>query len=131
MRFLSAEPLLGPVNLDGLRSSDGITRTAFYEWSEDGPDLHWVIVGGESGPEARPMDAAWARHIVSDCTAAGVPVFVKQMGAGERSYTPKRRLIRDSGHGVFLVTGPTGDDPFAWPVDLRRQSTPATGQEPD
>ena len=77
------------MNLDGLRHSDGITRTAFYEWSKDGPDLHWVIVGGESGPNARPMDAAWARHIVSDCTAAGVPVFVKQMGAGEpEDYTP-------------------------------------------
>jgi protein gp37 len=61
IRFLSCEPLLGPLDLD----LDGI---------------HWVIVGGESGPGARPMDLDWARGIRSQCWAAGVPFFLKQLG---------------------------------------------------
>jgi len=40
--------------------------------------LHWVIVGGESGPRARPMDLDWARSLVAQCREAGVPVFFKQ-----------------------------------------------------
>ncbi len=60
-RFLSVEPLLGPVTLD----LEGI---------------HWVIVGGESGPHARPMEAAWARSVRDQCDAAGVPFFFKQWG---------------------------------------------------
>ena len=45
------------------------------------PGIDWLIVGGESGPGARPFDLAWARSVVQQCRAAGVPVFVKQMGA--------------------------------------------------
>lgn len=61
VRFLSCEPLLGPLhlNLDG---------------------IHWVIVGGESGPRARAMDLQWARQIRSQCNEAGVPFFLKQLG---------------------------------------------------
>lgn len=62
VRFLSCEPLLGP--LDGL-SLEGI---------------HWVIVGGESGPGARPMELVWAQQIVDQCRASRVPVLVKQLG---------------------------------------------------
>lgn len=64
VRFLSCEPLLGPVDL------------APYL---DG--LDWVIVGGESGPRARPMDAEWARSLRDQCVEAGVPFFFKQWGA--------------------------------------------------
>ena len=83
VRGLSCEPLLGRVDLrlDGEElcgPGPGIdprrTRT--------GPNgLHWVIVGGESGPGARPMDLAWARSLVAQCQAAGVAVFVKQLGS--------------------------------------------------
>jgi len=62
IRFLSLEPLLGPLpklNLSG---------------------IHWVIVGGESGPGARPMRAAWVTDIQRQCTRAGVPFFFKQWG---------------------------------------------------
>lgn len=45
------------------------------------PRLDWVIVGGESGPKARPFDPAWARSVVQQCRAAHVPVFVKQLGS--------------------------------------------------
>ena len=62
VRFLSCEPLLGPLRLD-LR------------------DIHWVIVGGESGPRARRMDPAWARGIREQCQDAGVAFFFKQWGA--------------------------------------------------
>jgi len=69
VRFLSCEPLLGP--LDDL-SLDGI---------------HWVIVGGESGPGARPMQAAWVRAIRDRCAAAGVPFFFKQWGGTRKDRT--------------------------------------------
>lgn len=62
VRFLSCEPLLGPLpelDLDG---------------------IGWVITGGESGPAARPIDPAWVREIRDKCVAAGVPFFHKQWG---------------------------------------------------
>jgi len=63
-RFLSLEPLLGPITIDpaALR------------------DMDWVIVGGESGPDARAMDADWARSLRDQCRDAGVPFFFKQWG---------------------------------------------------
>ena len=62
VRFLSCEPLLGPLtlNLDG---------------------IHWVIVGGESGPRSRPMKEPWAEGIRNQCNDAAVPFFFKQWGA--------------------------------------------------
>ena len=69
VRFLSAEPLLGPVNI---RSGLGQTFHA--------PQLHWVIAGGESGSKARPMDAEWARSIRDQCVSANVAFFFKQWG---------------------------------------------------
>ncbi|MBI2304149.1 MAG: phage Gp37/Gp68 family protein [Chloroflexi bacterium] len=62
-RFLSCEPLLGPLDL----------RCHFE-------GLHWVIVGGESGPKARTMDPNWARSIRDQCFEAQVPFFFKQWG---------------------------------------------------
>ncbi len=62
VRFLSLEPLLGP--LPSLR----LDR------------LHWVIVGGESGPDARPMEEAWAVDLRDRCVTAGIPYFFKQWG---------------------------------------------------
>lgn len=62
VRFLSCEPLLGAVDLPAVN------------------ELDWVIVGGESGHDARPMDPAWARAIRDQCTAAAVPFFMKQWG---------------------------------------------------
>ena len=67
VRFLSVEPLLGPVGEIGL---EGIS---------------WVIAGGESGPDARPMRLEWVRDLRDRCAAAGVPFFFKQWGGA----TPK------------------------------------------
>ena len=65
--WLSAEPLLGPINM-------GLTYIA----PEDMP-FRWVVVGAESGPHRRPCKLEWVRQIVRQCQAAGVPVFVKQL----------------------------------------------------
>lgn len=73
VRFLSIEPLIGPVgrlNLSG---------------------IHWVIVGGESGPSARPMEAEWVRDVREQCHDQGVAFFFKQWG-GIRPKTGGREL---------------------------------------
>jgi protein gp37 len=62
VRFLSIEPLIGPIGLIDLSG------------------IHWVIAGGESGPGARPMHIDWAREIRNQCADRGVPFFFKQWG---------------------------------------------------
>lgn len=84
IRFLSCEPLLGPVDL---------AQSIFVPdvWDRIHPDhnyslapsiyqagIHWVIVGGESGPNARPMHPNWARSIRDQCQSAGIPFLFKQ-----------------------------------------------------
>ena len=69
VRFLSVEPLLGPIPRLPLESID------------------WVIVGGESGPGARPMEAAWVRQIRDRCVKKGVPFFFKQWGGVNKKRT--------------------------------------------
>lgn len=85
VRWVSAEPLLGPIDL-GRRcflccgdniDEDGYCRTCGGGGTE--PRLDWVVVGSESGPRARPMDIEWARSIVDQCKAAGAAVFTKQI----------------------------------------------------
>lgn len=80
VRWLSCEPLLGPLNL----------RTGRYAMPPDGEvfgtsldGINWVVVGGESGPTARPMHPDWARFLRDQCAAAGVPFFFKQHGQWE------------------------------------------------
>lgn len=73
--FLSIEPMLGPIDLR--------LTVKFLGGSEAVKDIArklWVIVGGESGPNARPMHPDWARSIRDQCQAAGVPFFFKQWG---------------------------------------------------
>jgi protein gp37 len=78
VRFISAEPLLGPLVVsDVSRRSDAVQQLGRRPL--DGID--WVIVGGESGPGARPCNVAWVRSIVRQGHAFRVPVFVKQLGA--------------------------------------------------
>ncbi len=62
VRFLSCEPLIGPTGRIPLRG------------------IHWVIVGGESGPGARPMKSGWAQSILEQCNRRGIPFFFKQWG---------------------------------------------------
>jgi len=78
VRFVSCEPLLGPVDLWGARyeKSPGCYTSAFA-W---GDGIKWVIAGGESGPHARPMHPDWPRALRDQCAAAGVPFMFKQWG---------------------------------------------------
>ncbi len=103
VRFISAEPLLGPVDLEHCiveRQGGGDADDEIETWWKsaldgsdiwhsddgavsDGPDygkLNWVICGGESGPGARPMNPDWARSLRDQCAAAGVSFFFKQWG---------------------------------------------------
>lgn len=87
VRFLSCEPLLGPLDLKrvshrvaaGSRVTfDALDRHGLHQWTDTGVD--WVIVGGESGPKARPMAAAWVRDLAAQCDSAGAAFFFKQWG---------------------------------------------------
>jgi len=69
VRFVSVEPMLGPVDLIG---AGGILNGAY-------PGLNWVIIGCESGPNRRPMKLEWALDLVRQCQVTQVPVFVKQI----------------------------------------------------
>lgn len=77
IRFVSLEPLLGPVDLDAIEA----LCLTWRRGATIGTYLDWVIVGGESGPGARPFDIVWARSTIAQCKAAGVAVFCKQMGS--------------------------------------------------
>lgn len=78
VRFLSCEPLLGPIEFsDVSKRPDAIKQLG--KKALDG--IHWVIVGGESGSGARPFDLAWPRSILKQCRAAGVAYFFKQAGS--------------------------------------------------
>ncbi len=80
VRFLSMEPLLGPV--DFYASSAAWFKRGYTPWS-NGPILQgidWIIVGGESGPGARPMHPDWARSLRDQCATASVPFLFKQWG---------------------------------------------------
>jgi protein gp37 len=103
VRFLSCEPLLGPVDLtevttyqcgsnynrvNALRGhetecSPGFRGLRTEAGGSKEPRVHWVICGGESGPNARPMHPDWARSLRDQCQAAGVPFFFKQWGEWE------------------------------------------------
>lgn len=102
---LSLEPLLGPVDLPYLDKID------------------WVIVGGESGPKARPCDLAWILDIIEQCKAAGVPCFVKQWGSTPmlKPATARRLGCTTS---VVKIKHPKGGDKTEWPEQFRVQEYP-------
>lgn len=75
-----------------------------WETRPDGGGIHWIIVGGESGPSARPMDLAWARSLRDQSRAAGVPFFFKQLGGrrekgGDLTAIPPDLRVREVPHG--------------------------------
>lgn len=112
--FLSAEPLVGPVDLrspyyglfperrvslDTYAMPGGEPDDLAYQ---PGPRISWVIVGGESGHHARPMHPDWARSLRDQCQAAGVAFFFKQWGEwqnGSHNATPNTIVLSDGRHG--------------------------------
>lgn len=82
VKFLSCEPLLGPLELSSYLPIETDRNWLWRQRSKFGEEspIHWVIVGGESGKDCRPMNPEWAMSIRDQCTAAGVPFFFKQWG---------------------------------------------------
>jgi protein gp37 len=129
VRWVSAEPLLGPIDL--------------IAWVSPSPGgLYWVVIGGESGPFARPFDLAWARDISAQCAAAGVPVFVKQLGAkpvdsdylaGRAAPEDRRSIERATALGrpldcqpnLVLLNDRKGGDMAEFPRELQVREYPA------
>jgi protein gp37 len=135
VRFLSCEPLLGPIDLtpwmpagyarsrcsgclrffagDLTAACPSCGRKGYLTGSHtgngrpNGQPLGWVIVGGESGRRARPMQPAWAREIRDQCTAAGVPYFFKQWG--EWIPVPEQDGLFETDHDVRA-------DGYHWPI---------------
>ncbi|MDP2275269.1 MAG: DUF5131 family protein [Archangium sp.] len=116
VRFLSIEPLLEPVYLGA------------HVWPGD---LHWMIIGGESGGNARPFHLEWARSLVRQARDVRAAPFVKQMGArpvfapGDLSVSRWRLLsenVVDAKHTRFL--DPAGGEMADWPEDIRVREFP-------
>lgn len=117
IRFLSCEPLLGPVDFSRVPDPYAAKHAHHHPlYVDGGPCIHWVIVGGESGPGARPVHPDWARSLRDQCQAAGVPFFFKQWGAwapdegrsltdGRFGYWQGNRTRVDS----VLYEAPTGE----------------------
>lgn len=119
VRWISAEPLLGPVDLGRwlahpelhTRSPDGtdyVCSRCGTRWDDDdahecprsfGPTLNWLVAGCESGPGARPCDVAWLRSLRDQCAAAGVAFFLKQ--AVEGGDTP---IVTTNGERAPAIT---------------------------
>ncbi|CAJ3445351.1 Bacteriophage protein gp37 [Burkholderia pseudomallei] len=100
VRFLSMEPLLGPVDLrfhiyseptGNFRTHGGKRQLELRRPADGG--LHWVIAGGESGPGARPMHPDWARSLRDQCAAADVPFLFKQWGEWAPRTTDEQKLL--------------------------------------
>jgi len=134
VRFVSAEPLLGPIDLN---EREFICET----WRRGitiGTYLDWVIVGGESGPGSRPCNVNWIRDIVRQCKAASVQVFVKQLGAWpyetdgwygstdpEGLKPLQLKFVGGKKVPPFLqLKNKKGGDPAEWPADLRVREMP-------
>lgn len=116
--MVSVEPMLGPVVLPERLLKLGKST--------------WVIVGGESGRDARPFDIAWARSVIEQCQAAGVPVFCKQLGANvqlERylEFDYRSEFFQKHGNKAIRLKDRKGGDPLEWPADLRVRELPTAG----
>lgn len=149
-RWISCEPLLSAIAL-------GFFKPAFYTRGGRGRSttvrvregLDWCVIGGESGPHARPCDLGWIRDIRDQCKAAGVPCYVKQMGAkpvlpdtaeGAREWHAGVQIgaIRWPAGAERWLYGPDGrragyalwfrdrkgENPDEWPADLRVREMP-------
>jgi protein gp37 len=89
VRFLSCEPLLGPIELsDVTRRSDAVERLGKPALG----GIDWIITGGESGPKARPMDPAWASSLQAQCAAAGGVAFFHKQNGGRTAKANGRLL---------------------------------------
>lgn len=155
VRFVSYEPALEGVDFGPyLRPAAEWCDIHGHEWDEDPVNgvclqcglerdrhyLDWIIVGGESGPKARPFDIEWARRTVRQGQEANTPVFVKQLGRrvydstyefGCFSEYDKRTPRKPDGSGgtmaagnLVLLRSSKGNDPTEWPEEIRVREFP-------
>ena len=148
--FVSYEPGLGPIDFTRISLGKAPMRVAnsgdhnqqFREMeftinalkgakSINWPALDWIIVGGEStqGAPARPFDVNWAVDTIRQCKAAGVPVFVKQLGGNPFSGEPHTSVGKElvaimENRPGWRLKDRAGADPAEWPEDLRVQEFP-------
>lgn len=114
VRFLSMEPLLGPVDLAKSKAVRSMCATCLAGQSrscilsQPGPFVDWVIVGGESGPQARPMHPDWARGLRDQCESAGVPFLFKQWGEWGPTWFEAHRYL-----GLVGPADPAGPSAIA------------------
>lgn len=136
VRWASYEPGLGPIDFQEIKSViDGEWRPllrhnvlagehhcggVFRETEK----LNWIVVGGESGPGARPFDVQWARDTIAQCRAAGVPCFVKQLGS-KPTTDHRTRPAGEASYWPTVLKSKKGGDWSEWPEDLRVREFPA------
>jgi protein gp37 len=135
VRYVSAEPLLGPLDLAPYMVPARV-RLGYREVLERHPcdharipahlrlrpHIHWVIVGGESGPGARPCQIGWVHGVVRQCDDAGTPCFVKQLGANRHWHWCHREDLP-------MIRHPKGGDAREWPEELRVRQWPDTAPD--
>jgi protein gp37 len=155
VRFLSMEPLLGPVDLgrwmppgfcrwvcSGCRAlfagplqtrCPSCKREGYWCGSHEGNSkpngqpLSWIIIGGESGTKARPFELAWARSLVDQAAAAGIAAFVKQLGAFpvDGTYAPREERPLIQVTRTIVLGDAHGGNMAEWPADLQVREFPA------
>jgi hypothetical protein len=151
-RFLLCDPLLGPVEFthqtmfgsacvldEPIQRNVGRTKTGNVK-----KGIHWVSIGGETGPNACPCNIDWIRSLVRQCKDAAVPVMVERLGAvpvytaaggftGEEANKairahwddPNWMIPWNSPHNLSpRITHPDGEDPSEWPHDIRIREIP-------
>ena len=134
----AAEPLLGPVDL---HKAGGTFTDAEGDIGDPNPtlsrelersDLGWVIVGGESGKNARPCSVDWIRSLIAQGKSAGIATFCKQLGgfpiineAGSDVWHFGTECVDGCRDGRLIrLTNKKGGDPSEWPTDLRVREWP-------
>ena len=107
-RLLSLSPLLEEIDLDGQLCS-------FKNANGDRPKIDWVILEGESGPDARPCDLRWLSRMLASCKEQGVPAYLKQLGDN-----PTDSISEAAGGARYVGRlGRGGRDEQSWPEELR------------
>lgn len=143
VHWVSAEPLLEHVNLHEWLPAPPHSRALAHthrtghpvggdenssdcfkcktKWTPQGPAINWLVVGGESGPGARPFDLGWAEVLRDQCDATGAAFFLKQLGA-----FAQRRVEHEDGHTTSRIRTEDrkGENPSEWPRDLRIREYP-------
>jgi protein gp37 len=132
VRWVSYEPALGPVDFEHVAHENCNPRHYYASLSgyvidgdqSDTDKISWVVIGGESGTGARPFNIEWARSIIAQCQEAGVPVFMKQLGAKPYAEGGEGRQLQ------LYLRDRKGGDITEFPPDLRVREYPIVKERP-